>query len=71
MATKWAKEAAGKNICDVEQPAAESLYKPKQIPGLEERIGEAAMANLISRFLAGTTQDERARYYGTTCKFSL
>lgn len=41
-------------------------FQPKRKPGLEERIGEAESAKLISRFLAGTTHDELAKYYGTS-----
>ena len=42
-------------------------YRPRQVPPLEEQLGEAGVAKLVGQFLNRTaTQQELADQYGTS-----
>lgn len=55
MPAKWAKQA-GMRAVHSRVPA----YQPKQLPSLEEQLGEAGVAKLIARYRRGATQQELA-----------
>lgn len=64
MSIKWPKDDVGQAVDPEDRDTPQRHYQPRQPESLAVRIGEDGVRTLTKRFLAGTSKQQLADYYG-------